>query len=295
MSYTAPSPSSIDLTAYNASYVAPAPSSIDLSTTATADPEGAVSAPLGFVASFSGYMQPIGEIDSQLSFTAILTSPGSAVGSFDSALGFTASFVGETANQYGDFAASLSFGFSGSGFQDWTAALDPVQLQEFYTLEISGSPNLTVKISSWQATMNIGGRSSYLQATIPAAAELIEEIESRQNGNLTLKKGFRFSDGSERSEPILETDFDTFRYDRGATNFTVTVSGYIPGAQSQTGSRALNQIRSISLTNGQYRVRCAIDMFLRPGMTAQVLGESFKVGTINFYASNVDRFCEVSE
>lgn len=295
MTYTPPSVGSIDLTGSAGAYTEPALGSIDLTGAPVGDPDGTLSASLGFTADMIGAMYPIGSVSADLGFSAELSGPGSFLGSIDAALGFSASGSGNTATVFGQITSSAELSFSGTGFQDWTSALAPVQIQEFYSLEITGSPSLVVKISSWQATMNVGARSSYLQAVIPAAAGLIEEIESRQNGKLILSKGFRFDDGSERSEPILETDFDNFRYDRGSSQFTVTVSGYIKGAQSQSGSRELKEIRSINLTNGNFRVRAGIDMFLRPGMNAVALGESFKVRTINFYASQADRFCEVSQ
>jgi len=158
-----------------------------------------------------------------------------------------------------------------------------------------GLPDLMLKISSWQATSQAGNRSDYLQATVPAAESLISEIEQRVNGDLVISKGVRYSDGTVRAEEILRSNFDTFRFDRGARRFTVTVSGYLAGSQPQTSQRELKGIRSISLTNGKYRTRCEIDLFLKPGMSVVADNVTFIADYINYFVNDKDAFCEVSE
>lgn len=197
-------------------------------------------------------------------------------------------------------SANLDFGASFSGFQDWVSALPPLQLQEVYRLVITGAPDGIADlhvggISSWQATNQAGGRSSYLQAVIPSAELLMPDIDARQNGELVIQKGYRLAGGATRFEEILRSRFDTLRPDRGQRALTVTVSGYLLKESSSLGARTLTGVRSISSPNGQRRVRCEIDMFLQPGMTAHVLGESFVVDYINYYVNSTDKFCEVSE
>jgi hypothetical protein len=103
------------------------------------------------------------------------------------------------------------------------------------------------------------------------------------------------ADGTERYEEILRSNFDAFRYDRGPGSLTVTVSGYLSGKPSANATRPLTGVRTISMNDGKYRVRCAIDLFLQPGMT--VTGEVlvFTADYINYYVSETDKFCEVSE
>jgi len=200
----------------------------------------------------------------------------------------------------GVLGASLAFKAKFSGFQDWISNLPAVQIQEVYQLVITGAPDglqdLAIgQISSWQATNQAGGRSSYLQAVIPAADLLLPSIAERKNGELVLQKGYRLADGSVRFEEILRSRFDTLRPDRGPRALTVTVSGYLLKEGSFLGTRTLTGIRSISSPNGKRRVRCNIDLFLQPGMTANALGDLFKVDYINYYVNQSDKFCEVSE
>lgn len=217
----------------------------------------------------------------------------------DATLDFAAAFSGSTYGQFGEINAALSFAAKATGFQDWLSRIDPVQVQELYLLTITGDADglddLVVKISNWQATNQAGARSSYVQAVIPAASDVLEGIEARQNGDLVISKGYKFSDGTTKASEILRSNFDNFRYDRGARRFTVTVSGFLRGKVEQSATRKLTGIRSINVTNGKRRTRCDIDMFLQPGMTVEALDETFKADYINYYVAENDKFCEVSE
>jgi len=219
--------------------------------------------------------------------------------SISATLLFSANFIGSIGYK-ATFDAQLAFGARFSGYQDWVSKLPPLQLQEVYRLIITGSPDgvddLPIGgISSWQATNQADGRSSYLQAVIPAAEQLLPAIAARKNGKLVLQKGYILSDGPTRFEEILRSRFDTLRPDRGPRALTVTVSGYLLKEGSFLGTRTLTGVRSISSPNGKRRVRCNIDLFLQPGMTANALGESFVVDYINYYVNQSDKFCEASE
>lgn len=257
-------------------------------------------AQLEFVAAGSGGVPAIGSGSALLSFSAGGNGLIPLVGEGQSiALSVTAS--GNATNGYsGSGAASLGIAASGLAYQDWLSKLPPVQIQELYRLMITGAPDgqpdLHIGgISSWQATSQADGRSSYLQAVIPAADQHLTAIEARQNGELVIQKGYRFADGSSRYEEILRSNFDTLRPDRGRSSLTVTVSGYLPGQGAPSGSRVLNGIRSVSTSNGKRRVRCNVDLFLKPGMTVHALGESFVASYINYYVTQADKFCEVGE
>lgn len=200
----------------------------------------------------------------------------------------------------GDGSALLPVTASGRGAVDWVSQLDTAQLREVYRLIITGDKDAVDDlvlggISSWQATNQAGNRSSYLQAVIPAAGELLSSIEARQQGDLVIQKGLVLADGTERYEEILRSNFDDFRYDQGPSSLTATVSGYLSGKVPAKSARTLEGIRTISMSGGKFRVRCAIDMFLQPGMTVSAGGNSFTADYINYYVSDNEKFCEVSE
>lgn len=227
-------------------------------------------------------------------------SPTTFEASLDAILPITAAFHAGMDAAEAAFDETLPIQFSGSAYQDWTSFLPVKRLQEIYRLIITGAPDETTDliiggISSWQATSQADNRSSYVQAVIPAASAVIEAVSARQNGQLVIQKGYRLEDGTERYEEILRSEFDSFRYDRGPRKFTATVSGYLSGKPSEQSQRELSGIRSVSLTNGKHRVRCDIDLFLRPGMSVVADDATFQAGYINYYVSENDKFCEVGE
>lgn len=253
-----------------------------------------------------------------LDFWSLSMETGSAPGVGDAELGLTADASGYLAESWGAAvleltadgvgqrgltgagSALLSLSGSAAAFVDWVSGLDPVELQEVYRLVVTGAADglsdlFVGQISSWQATNQAGGRSSYLQAVVPAAEPFLQALEDRQRGELVIQKGLRLSDGSVRYEEILRSRFDTLRPDRGQRALTVTFSGYQPGKPFASGHRKLTGIRSVSAPNGRRRVRCDVDLFLQPGMTVDYLGETFTVGFINYYVSQGDKFCEVGE
>lgn len=218
--------------------------------------------------------------------------------SFDVTAGFEPEFTAY-AQGYSGFSVTAPFSAAFEVYQDWTETLESLLLQEAYQLVITGAENdlddLIVPISNWQATNQSNGRSAYLQAVIPNADQLIDDLSARPDGSLVIKKGFRLPSGQSQFSEILRSDFDSLRYDRSGNRFTVTVSGRRKNEAPASGQRTLKGIRTISVTDGSRRVRCDIDLFLRPGMTAVADGSEFKVETINYFISTNDKFCEVSE
>ena len=219
--------------------------------------------------------------------------------SFSASVSFSAAFVGKQIQIEGSFSAPVPITAQFTGFDNWLGKIPPAELQELYLFKITGSadglPDREFKIANWQATNQAGNRQSYLQAVIPAADGLIEDIEARQSGELVISKGYRFSDGTVKTSEILRSNFDTLRYDRSGRNFTVTVSGYLSGKQSQNAVRALTGIRTLSVSRGKHRVRCDVDLFLQPGMTVIADEITFTADYINYFVSETDKFFEVSE
>lgn len=294
-----PALSSIDLSVIPAA--TPALSSIDLSGAgpSPSDPAGVIQEELGFLPQISAAFVVAGQVDSALDFSAQLAAISGSGATISAALGFEVSISAESAPFFGQISATLEFTPRITGFQDWAFVLTELEIQEIYTLTITGAadglPDIQVPMSTWQATHQAAPRQNYLQASIPGGDNWIDELQARQNGELVISKGFRFPDGTVRTEEILRSDFGDLRYDRGPGSYTLTVSGYQPGRPEQTGRRTLSGVRSISMTGGRRRARCAIDLFLQPGMTVAGGGLEFVADYINYYVSEADKFCEVSE
>ncbi|WP_396623090.1 hypothetical protein [Marinobacter sp. W-8] len=283
----------IDLTLISAA--APAISDIDLNS--LNDPVNA--AVLDFAASGAGSVPYVGTGSAALSFSAAGTGIWTDAGLGVAALELSASGAGDSS-----FTAAGSAVFdlaaTGSGYQDWLSKIPAIQLQEVYRLVITGAADSLDDlhiggISSWQATNQAGGRSSYVQAVIPAADRYLADIDARQNGELVIEKGYRLAGGVTRHEEILRAKFDMARPDQGRRSLTLMVSGYMRGKPLSSGSRTLTGVRMISKPNGKRRVTCDIDLFLQPGMTVTALNETFRADYINYYVTQADKFCEVGE
>ena len=157
-----------------------------------------------------------------------------------------------------------------------------------------GFDPITVPMSSWQGTQQLG-RSSYLQAVIPSASALYEDIVARSSGELVIYRRARFlGSGIENELEIARSPVQTIRFDRGPRRATVTISGYRSLSEGGTGESTLKDIRSISVSNG-IRVRCGIDWTLRPGDMAVMDGQSFEATYINYYVTVSDAYMDVGE
>lgn len=280
MPYTPPPWNSLDFSSRASPYTPMDWSALDFSSASTPGSSGSLSASLGFTSDLTG----------------VLTVGGA----LSAALEFRGSLLGSVSNVSGEITATLNLSSSISGFQDWLSVLPPVKVQEVYRLVITGAKDgfddLAIgQISSWQATSQSGSRASYVQAVIPAANEYMSEISARQSGELVIEKGYRFESGAVRYEEILRSRFDTLRPDRGGRGITATLSGYMTKKALQSGARTVAGVRSISSSNGKRRVRCDIDLFLKPGMTVTAVDETFEAGYINYYVSQTDKFCEIGE
>lgn len=200
---------------------------------------------------------------------------------------------GNYADMSDSVGVSASFGLT----YDWTASLDPLLLQEAYRLVIKadGFSDLIVPISTWQATQNRGERASYLQATVPAALDLVSEISARSAANavLIIEMGFRLSDGEVRFDEVARSQFEEMSFDRGPRNATAVLRGFSYLNYDDTNARTLRNVRAINVTGGNYRATCDIDMFLRPGMTVSGGGVEFVAGYINMFVTRSDKFCQV--
>ena len=180
-------------------------------------------------------------------------------------------------------------------FVDWAANLDPLTTQTYYALDIDDGvlDALRIPISSWQATLQLD-RSSFVQAVIPAALVWLQQIQARTDPDIIISRGVRYEDGSTQEAELARMPLRTARYQRGPNRATITLSGYGSTPIPDYGSRTLRDIRSITTDPG-FRVRCAIDWFLRPGQFATADGNLFTVSYINYYANADDQYMDVGE
>lgn len=174
-------------------------------------------------------------------------------------------------------------------FVDWSIYA-PIERITVYLLDVDG---VRIPMSSFQATMRGSDGKSYLQAVIPNGVEYLNELPS--GAIMRILMGFKYPDNSYSPlEEIAQAPLEILRYDEGARSNSVTISGYsaLPAA---TGiERQLTGISYRSVNQGKRRVRCNIDLFLRPGHTAiDGDGEAFSVANIQYFVNDKSEYMEV--
>ncbi|GAB5451841.1 MAG: hypothetical protein Hals2KO_21690 [Halioglobus sp.] len=153
---------------------------------------------------------------------------------------------------------------------------------------ITPTGNVPVKISSWQATLQIG-RSNYVQCVIPAAAQHADDIAAatafRVLMTTSVGGGSYGTELAYMESPLVDTASSSGRQ-------TATLSGYSEGfAESidppEVYDRHLTGIETVFYNPSGRRVRCSMDFLLRPGHRVFVSPtDSFIASYINFYATS---------
>lgn len=136
------------------------------------------------------------------------------------------------------------------------------------TGENDGQEDVEIPISSFQARMR-DGSPSYIAASIPDIETYADDIAARPNGEILIKKGYLFSDGSRQLETIARVDYEDLRYDIGAHSSTGAISGHSTQSATAAKTVAMSGVSYECLqADGKRRVRCDVDLFLRPGDAA---------------------------
>jgi len=198
------------------------------------------------------------------------------------------------------FGSSAAPGPLGAGaalaFNDFTGEIEA--FDELYSLTITGTPDIIIPISSWQATIQTD-RAIYAQAVIPNVDEYVDEITARQGVEEIVLCRQTVAKGVLVQSELARAPLELSTFDRGYVNHTCTISGYGDPYTVPTDpkTRVLTEERSISTTiGGSTRIRCAIDWFLRPGDTANYSGGSIVPAYINYYATNSgDSYMDVGD
>jgi hypothetical protein len=130
------------------------------------------------------------------------------------------------------------------------------------------------------------GEPSYLQVTIPDArrwAQDIADFAAQSDTEMVIQAGYRYSDGSVKTQDIARTRLRNVRYDLGARSSSVQLDGIdtrinpTPKSVTLTGANYRSQDES-----GRVRYRCAMNFDIHPGDTALINGESFQVGEVSY-------------
>lgn len=177
---------------------------------------------------------------------------------------------------------------------DFTSQItDPT---ERYIVQLTGDPVITVPVSSWQGTLQLQ-QSSFLQAVVPAAAEVVEALTARRGSEEFVVLRQTEIDGQMVSSEMARAPIDTVTLAQGPFRYTATVQGYSGAFTTPvaSGTTHLAGLRSKFQTlGGAVRVRCDIDWLLRPGGEVTDGSLTFTCGYINYFVpSQGDSYMDI--
>lgn len=142
-------------------------------------------------------------------------------------------------------------------------------------------------------------RPSYLSCVVPNSLKYADDISSRIDGLIIIKKGYELSDGSRTLEEITRANFDYLTFSRGAHNDSAIITGYKIKTYTSPKTRTVSGVSFISLeASGHRRIRAAVDLFLKPNdVCVYGTGESeyFTVGQITYSVNERSATMEVTE
>lgn len=168
---------------------------------------------------------------------------------------------------------------------------DPLERVEIYLLDVG---DVRVPMSSFQATMRLEGES-FVQAVIPG----FDSPAGLDHGaRMKIKLGYYYPDTDEYSdlETIAEAPLGEITISEGATRKTATLSGYGRRPLYEYRSRTLTGVQTRTTQKGLRRVRCEIDLLLRPGNVAiDEDGAEFGVKDIQYFVNASSAAMEVTE
>lgn len=200
--------------------------------------------------------------------------------------------LGALAADSGPLGTPAAFGWT--DFTDRLAAGTPTRYRGYL---VTPDGTVEVPISSWQATLQTGSMC-YAQCVVPAIHDLLPELEAATAFFIT-KLG-TLIDGTNVQTEIVRCPIGERRYDRGATNYTASLTGHFAAYPAIANpdpryDRTLTGIRTTSVYDSGLRVRCDIDWLLRPSQRAWFLGAPLIVSFMNLYGMPTDSYMDVGE
>lgn len=154
-----------------------------------------------------------------------------------------------------------------------------------------------VPIESWQATQQTDSMS-YAQCVIPACAAWVASIEVATE--FVISRLGTATDGTAIEYEMVRAPVQTVSLDRGAHNYTATISGYTDAATDVEDpdaalDRTMTGIRTTSRYGALTRARCDVDWLLRPGQRAWVDELPIVVRYVNYYVTGLDQYMDIGD
>ena len=158
-----------------------------------------------------------------------------------------------------------------------------------------GTGTIEIPISSFQSRRRTD-TPVWLSVVSPAATDaMVTDINARSAGQIIIKRGVKYPDGSEQLDELMRADFESLRIDKGATSASLSLTGRSTET-STAKTRVLQGISYRPTNDGTRRVRCAVDTYLAPGDTADLGGaETMPVNEVVIWVSPQQAYMEAAE
>jgi hypothetical protein len=155
-----------------------------------------------------------------------------------------------------------------------------------------GLSDQVLHISSFQGRFR-SGDPSFLSVVVPGL-DYAEAINARSNGSLIVFMVKTYPAGDSIAEAICAVDLEDIRLDEGTSSASITLSGHRTESWPAK-SISLKGVSYRCVTNGKFRCRCVPDLYIRPGDTVNVNGDSFTANLITWTVGAGIESMEVSE
>lgn len=164
----------------------------------------------------------------------------------------------------------------------------------FFTLtgEADSIDDIVIPISSFQSRIK-SGDPTYLSVVIPST-EYATDINLRLNGDLVVRMGYKSDEEILLTEIISRVTFENIIINEGSINKSITLDGH----KTETWIVKEVDLKDSSyknLSKGKLRYRCKPDLYLKPGDTANINGDTFVVNSIVYSVSPGLETYEVAE
>jgi hypothetical protein len=198
-------------------------------------------------------------------------------------------------------------------FNDWTTATLPGRPNElfriYYTCTIipfgNSADKIIVPISSFQCTLRPSDEraSSYFQVVIPNGDLYISRIRQMMISTTTfflIERFAQFSKGQGAGILIAFPKMQNVTYNQGPTNATITLQSWDRyesfSDYPENNAIHIKSPMSVSISGG-YRVRCAIEWWVRPGVIAfvdhPIIPNPFLVEWVNMYVNADTEYMDI--
>lgn len=161
-----------------------------------------------------------------------------------------------------------------------------------YLCVLTGTTDITIPISSFQGRFR-SGDPSYLSCVVPGL-DYADAITARSSGDLEIWMKKTYKDGNIITERLAVVDLEDIRIDEGTESQSISLEGHRTETYS---AKSINLVGANykNITKGKTRYRCQPNIFLRPGDTVTINGDTFVADVISYAISVASRTMEVAE